>query len=78
MSQKASGYQVKKFPYYPGSLGNYAGQERKIPTYTVELPSSDPAQSKEYWDLFRESIVHALDSDLTNENQTESDKKTQE
>jgi protein MpaA len=78
MSQKASGYQVKKFPYYPGSLGNYAGQERKIPTYTVELPSSDPAQSKEYWDLFRESIVHALDSDLTNENQIESEKKTQE
>jgi protein MpaA len=78
MSQKASGYQVKKFPYYPGSLGNYAGQERKIPTYTVELPSSDPAQSKEYWELFRESIMLALDSDLTNENQLESDKKTQD
>ncbi|MFZ4714815.1 MAG: M14 family zinc carboxypeptidase [Bacteriovoracaceae bacterium] len=78
MSQKASSYQVKKFPYYPGSLGNYAGQERKIPTYTIELPSTDPAQSKAYWELFREAISHALNSDLTAENPSESDKKTQE
>ena len=78
MSQKASSYQVKKFPYYPGSLGNYAGQERKIPTYTVELPSTDPAQSKNYWSLFREAILHAVESSLTPDNSSKSDQKTQE
>lgn len=69
MSQKASDYSVKKFPFYPGSLGNWAGQERKIPTYTIELPSSDPAQSENYWKLFKDSIIHAINQDLTTEAQ---------
>jgi protein MpaA len=41
MSEKAKGYKVSNYPYFPGSLGNWAGNERNIPTYTLELPSSD-------------------------------------
>lgn len=78
MSQKADGYQVKTFPYYPGSLGNYAGLEKQIPTYTLELPSSDPSKTAEYWKLFKDSIALAINHDLTAQNSKESDKKTQE
>lgn len=60
MSKKANGYRVKNYPFFPGSLGNYAGNERKIPTYTLELPSSDNRNHKKYWKMFRESIDFAL------------------
>ncbi|HAZ12624.1 MAG: hypothetical protein A2X86_11500 [Bdellovibrionales bacterium GWA2_49_15] len=65
MGQKANGYRIVNFPVYPGSLGNYAGNERHIPTYTLELPSSDPAKSEEYWKLFRTAIDEAIHKDLS-------------
>lgn len=48
---------LKKFGYYPGSLGNYAGHEHNIFTLTLELPSSDAAQSKKYFDKFQPSLL---------------------
>lgn len=59
MSRDASGYNIKDYPFFPGSLGNWAGQERNIPTYTLELPSSDPRKNGEYWQLF-ESAMHKV------------------
>ena len=59
MSRDASGYNIKDYPFFPGSLGNWAGQERNIPTYTLELPSSDPRKNGEYWTLF-ESAMHKV------------------
>lgn len=38
--------------FFPGSLGNYAGQERGIPTLTLELPTADPKQADAYWRRF--------------------------
>lgn len=64
MSKKADGYEVRNYPFFPGSLGNYAGNERGIPTYTLELPSSDNRRHKEYWNLFRRAIRAALIHDL--------------
>lgn len=64
MSQKAAGYEIRNYPFFPGSLGNYAGNERGIPTYTLELPSSDNRKHREYWDQFRKAIrlavIHSL------------------
>jgi protein MpaA len=48
------------FPFFPGSLGNYAGNERKIPTYTVEFKSSDPSRGYAYWSSVRFAVVKAL------------------
>ena len=45
-------YPVKKFGYYPGSLGNYAGHERNIFTLTLKIPSSDPERGLEYFQNF--------------------------
>ncbi|UCH81341.1 MAG: tyrosine-type recombinase/integrase [Nitrospiraceae bacterium] len=48
------------FRFFPGSIGNYAGKERKIPTYTVELPSSDPAMAYDYWSELRFALLKAI------------------
>lgn len=60
MSKQARGYRIKNYPFFPGSLGNWAGNERKIPTYTLELPTSDNRQNKKYWKLFKEAIHSAI------------------
>ena len=48
---------LKKFGYYPGSLGNFAGHERNIFTLTLELPSSNPKCSHEYFQKFQSSLL---------------------
>jgi len=48
------------YRFFPGSLGNYAGNERKIPTYTIELPSSDPSEANDYWSVLRFALLKAL------------------
>ena len=48
---------LKKFGYYPGSLGNYAGHERNIFTLTLELPTSSPEHGHEYFQKFQSSIL---------------------
>jgi protein MpaA len=54
---KETNHPWKKFGYYPGSLGNYAGHERNIFTLTLELPSSDPKFGSEYFHKFQPSIL---------------------
>tara|TARA_R110000868_G_scaffold64598_5_gene194089 strand:- start:2642 stop:3709 length:1068 start_codon:yes stop_codon:yes gene_type:complete len=65
MSRKASGYRIKNYPFFPGSLGNYAGNERGIPTFTLELPSSDNRRHKEYWKQFKGAIRAAIIQELS-------------
>ncbi len=75
MSKMAKGYTVKNYPFFPGSLGNYAGNERNIPTITLELPSSDNRKHKEYWEQFKHSIDYAIfHSSLKKSNLVLSDK----
>lgn len=47
---------AKSTGYFPGSLGNYAGVERGIPTVTLELPSANPALAAKYWKKFKPGI----------------------
>lgn len=42
--------------FFPGSLGNYAGQEKGIPTFTLELPTANPLHSRRYWNKFEAGI----------------------
>lgn len=60
MSRKAKGYRIKNYPFFPGSLGNYAGNERGIPTFTLELPTSDNRRHKDYWKQFQGAIRAAI------------------
>ena len=64
MSERAGGYRIKNYPFFPGSLGNWAGNERGIPTYTLELPSSDARRHRRYWALFKGAIRSAVSQEL--------------
>jgi protein MpaA len=57
MISRESNHPLKKFGFYPGSLGNYAGNERSIFTLTLELPSSDAGKAKDYYNRFQTSII---------------------
>jgi protein MpaA len=54
---KETKHPLKKFGYFPGSLGNYAGHERNIFTLTLELPSSEPNKGVEFFNKFQPAIV---------------------
>lgn len=58
---KETKHPLKKFGYFPGSLGNYAGHERNIFTLTLELPSSEPNRGVEYFNKFQPAIVKFFD-----------------
>lgn len=64
MSNKAGKYRINNYPFFPGSLGNWAGNERGIPTYTLELPNSDWTKTKKFFSTFRRAIHHAIDHEL--------------
>lgn len=64
MSSKASGYKISNYPFFPGSLGNWAGKERHIPTYTLELPNSNPLETDKFWSLFKDAVMYAVDQKM--------------
>jgi len=61
MSSKSSGYKVSNYPVFPGSLGNWAGKENHIPTYTLELPNSNPQETDRFWELFKDAVLFAIE-----------------
>ncbi len=63
---------------YPGSLGNYAGIQRKIPVVTIELPYAGIMPTrKEINDIWRD-MVRWLSKNITEEAYNESQKKDQD
>ena len=57
---KQNGLPFRRYKVYPGSLGNYAGMEKKIHTLTLELPSSDPKKGAEYFNQFKNMLLDIL------------------
>lgn len=64
MSKRSSGYKVSNYPIFPGSLGNWAGKERHIPTYTLELPNTNYRETEKFWNLFKDAITYAIDNKM--------------
>ncbi|MBS1985112.1 MAG: DUF2817 domain-containing protein [Bdellovibrionales bacterium] len=65
MVKNSGNYKFRTFGFYPGSLGNFAGNERKIPVYTLELPSGDSRPTVDsYWKRFRVGLWRAIKFDL--------------
>lgn len=60
--------------FFPGSLGNYAGQELGIPTITLELPSADHRKAPIFWKKFhpgiQSMIEYRIDEELARANTT--------
>jgi protein MpaA len=57
---KDNGLPFRRYRVYPGSLGNFAGVERKIHTLTIELPSSIPQHGKKYFDQFKKTLLEVI------------------
>lgn len=65
MSKNSGNYEFKSFGFFPGSMGNWAGRERQIPVYTLELPGGDSARTIDaYWSRFRTALWRAIEYDL--------------
>ena len=62
--------QAKSSGFFPGSLGNYAGQELGIPTITLELPTADPTKAKEYWNHFKKGLETVVNHEITPKKKT--------
>jgi protein MpaA len=60
VSESSKNYKVVDFTFYPGSLGNYAGIERKIPTVTLELQTTEPTKVDTYWQQFQPGLLKAI------------------
>lgn len=50
---------------FPGSLGNYAGRQKGIPTVTLELPSTRASKAPYYFGMVEKSTRVFIDFDLT-------------
>ena len=59
-SSRENNFPLRRYRVFPGSLGNYAGMERKIPTLTLELPSSHPQSGQVYFEQFRKTLIEIL------------------
>ena len=62
---REANHPLKKFGYYPGSLGNYAGRERNIFTLTLELPTSNPKLGEEYFHKFQPAFLKFIHLPVT-------------
>ena len=60
ISAKSNNYKVVDYSFYPGSLGNFAGNERKIPTITLELESTAPGKDAAYWKTFLPGLIQSV------------------
>jgi protein MpaA len=59
--KKASpNYNFLRYGFFPGSLGNYAGKERSIPTLTLELPTTNAKQAKSYFERLKQGTRRLL------------------
>jgi len=61
ISKKSNNYRVVDYSFYPGSLGNFAGNERHIPTVTLELKTTDAKKVDEYWGQFLPGMLGAIE-----------------
>lgn len=60
VAEKSRNYRIVDYSFYPGSLGNFAGNERKVPTLTLELETTNPTRVEEYWQKFLPGFIHSV------------------
>lgn len=60
ISKQTENYRIVDYSFYPGSLGNYAGQQNGIPTITLELKTTNPKNVSVYWERFQPGLVKSI------------------
>jgi protein MpaA len=61
VAEKSQNYRVVDYSFYPGSLGNFAGNQRGIPTLTLELETTNPKNVKQDWEKFLPGFVQSIE-----------------
>ena len=61
ISKKSNNYRIVDYSFYPGSLGNFAGNERNIPTVTLELKTTNVKKVEEYWSQFLPGLLQSVE-----------------
>lgn len=60
ISKKSNNYRIVDYSFFPGSLGNFAGNERHIPTITLELATTDAKKVDSYWEQFLPGLLQTI------------------
>lgn len=60
ISEKTNNYRIVDYSFYPGSLGNFAGNEQDIPTITLELQTTEPSKVDLYWKQFLPGMIQSI------------------
>lgn len=64
VAEKSKNYRIVDYSFYPGSLGNFAGNERHIPTLTLEFAATTPSLAVSYWDQFLPGFIQSVQYSL--------------
>jgi protein MpaA len=65
VSEKSKNYRIVDYSVYPGSLGNFAGKQRRVPTLTLELETTNPKLVDVYWEKFLPGFLQSIQFDYT-------------
>ena len=60
VAEKSRNYRIVDYSFYPGSLGNLAGKQRRVPTLTLELETTDPRFVDHYWNKFLPGFLQSV------------------
>jgi protein MpaA len=60
LGKKSRHFPVKDYRVFPGSLGNFAGNDLKIPTYTLELDNVRAKNARQLWNRFQNSLHYLI------------------
>lgn len=60
VSEKSKNYRIVDYSFYPGSLGNFAGKQRRVPTLTLELETTNPKFVDDYWEKFLPGFLQSV------------------
>ena len=60
VSEKSNNYKIVDFSTFPGSLGKFAGKQRRVPMLTLELQTTDPKLVNSYWNQFLPGFIQSI------------------
>lgn len=61
VSQKSRNYKIVDYSLLPGSLGNLVGKNRRVPTLTLELETTNPKFVDAYWEKFLPGFLESVE-----------------
>ena len=67
MAKATHHHRIKDYGVFAGSLGKYSGFERSIPTFTLELETSNPKEAERLWRQTAPGLHYAIQYNVMKE-----------